>query len=240
MVRRLRDKHRAGESLVTEGDVEKLSAILSRGACRRSCRQRRTVGAAIRRPRSGGTMGERIERIVRASGTLFQDQSVGVTDERVVRYLVTELHKGRHFDDILADPYYHPHRCPGSRTTAGEPATSLQRDRGADLRGVRRTTNAESGLGRRHGCLPQVRLREPGRRQFLHSLRQSAGPGHLRDYRSHTRPTGRRAEVDCRRPEAPPVALLLIRAGGGREGEVVRPRRRSSHHRPQSGEPSVP
>lgn len=33
MVRRLRDKHRAGESLVGEGDVEKLSAILSsRGA----------------------------------------------------------------------------------------------------------------------------------------------------------------------------------------------------------------
>lgn len=33
MVRRLRDKHRAGYSLVGEGDVEKLSAILSsRGA----------------------------------------------------------------------------------------------------------------------------------------------------------------------------------------------------------------
>jgi len=33
MVRRLRDKHRAGDSLVGEGDVEKLSAILSsRGA----------------------------------------------------------------------------------------------------------------------------------------------------------------------------------------------------------------
>lgn len=29
MVRRLRDKHRAGESLVNEGDVETLSAILS-------------------------------------------------------------------------------------------------------------------------------------------------------------------------------------------------------------------
>jgi len=29
MVRRLRDKHDAGESLVAEGDVEKLSAILS-------------------------------------------------------------------------------------------------------------------------------------------------------------------------------------------------------------------
>jgi hypothetical protein len=29
LVRRLRDKHRAGESLIAEGDVEKLSTILS-------------------------------------------------------------------------------------------------------------------------------------------------------------------------------------------------------------------
>lgn len=29
MVRRLRDKHRSGESIFSEGDVEKLSAILS-------------------------------------------------------------------------------------------------------------------------------------------------------------------------------------------------------------------
>jgi hypothetical protein len=29
MVRRLRDKHRSGDSLVGEGDIEKLSAILS-------------------------------------------------------------------------------------------------------------------------------------------------------------------------------------------------------------------
>jgi hypothetical protein len=29
MVRRLRDKHRAGESLVSEGDVDRLRAILS-------------------------------------------------------------------------------------------------------------------------------------------------------------------------------------------------------------------
>jgi hypothetical protein len=50
-------------------------------------------------------MGERIERTVRALQELFHDLSVGAREERVVRYLVTELHKGRHFDDILADPY---------------------------------------------------------------------------------------------------------------------------------------
>jgi len=50
-------------------------------------------------------MGERIERTVRAVQELFHGLSVGARSERVVRYLVTELHKGRHFDDILADPY---------------------------------------------------------------------------------------------------------------------------------------
>lgn len=50
-------------------------------------------------------MGERIERTVRALQELFHDLSVGAREERVVRYLVTELHKGRHFDDVLADPY---------------------------------------------------------------------------------------------------------------------------------------
>jgi len=50
-------------------------------------------------------MGERIERTVRTLQELFHDLSVGAREERVVRYLVTELHKGRHFDDILTDPY---------------------------------------------------------------------------------------------------------------------------------------
>lgn len=50
-------------------------------------------------------MGERIERTVRALQELFHNLSVGAREERVVRYLVTELHKGRNFDDILTDPY---------------------------------------------------------------------------------------------------------------------------------------
>ncbi len=50
-------------------------------------------------------MGERIERVVRAVQQLLKDLSVHVREERVVNYLVTELHKGRSFDEILADPY---------------------------------------------------------------------------------------------------------------------------------------
>ncbi|MCZ7662015.1 MAG: hypothetical protein M5U22_03240 [Thermoleophilia bacterium] len=50
-------------------------------------------------------MGERIDRVVRGVQALFQDLSEGVREERVVRYLVTELQKGRDFDDVLNDPY---------------------------------------------------------------------------------------------------------------------------------------
>jgi hypothetical protein len=50
-------------------------------------------------------MGERIERVVRGVQELFKDLAVGAREERVVNYLVTELHKGRNFDDILSDPY---------------------------------------------------------------------------------------------------------------------------------------
>lgn len=52
-------------------------------------------------------MGERIDRVVRGVQALFQDLSENVREERVVRYIVTELQKGRRFDDVLADPYVH-------------------------------------------------------------------------------------------------------------------------------------
>lgn len=50
-------------------------------------------------------MGERIDRVVAGVQELFHDLSVGAREERVVRYIVTELQKGRRFDDVLADPY---------------------------------------------------------------------------------------------------------------------------------------
>jgi hypothetical protein len=50
-------------------------------------------------------MGDRIERVIRAVQELLHDLSVGAREERVVRYLVTELHKGRSFDEVLRDPY---------------------------------------------------------------------------------------------------------------------------------------
>jgi len=50
-------------------------------------------------------MGQRIDRVVAGIRHVFEEQSVHVTDERVIRYIVEELRQGRDFDDVVADPY---------------------------------------------------------------------------------------------------------------------------------------
>jgi hypothetical protein len=50
-------------------------------------------------------MGDRIERVVAAIKKLFADLGMDVREERVIRYLVEELRKGRAFDDVMQDPY---------------------------------------------------------------------------------------------------------------------------------------
>lgn len=46
-----------------------------------------------------------VDRVVGGVQDFFQDMSVNVREERVLRYIITELHKGRDFDSIMADPY---------------------------------------------------------------------------------------------------------------------------------------
>jgi len=50
-------------------------------------------------------MGDRIDRVVAGVQRLFEALSTHVRDERIVRYLVDQLRNGRHFDEILRDPY---------------------------------------------------------------------------------------------------------------------------------------
>jgi hypothetical protein len=50
-------------------------------------------------------MGERILRVVAGIKKLFADLGVDVREERVIRYMVDELRKGRAFDDVMQDPY---------------------------------------------------------------------------------------------------------------------------------------
>jgi hypothetical protein len=46
-----------------------------------------------------------VDRVVGGVQDFFQDMSVNVREERVLRYIITELHKGRDFDNIMSDPY---------------------------------------------------------------------------------------------------------------------------------------
>ncbi len=50
-------------------------------------------------------MGDRIARVVKGMEQLFHELSVGVREERILRYIVTELSKGRSFDQVMIDPY---------------------------------------------------------------------------------------------------------------------------------------
>jgi hypothetical protein len=50
-------------------------------------------------------MGDRIDQIVDGVRDLFRDLSVDTREERVMRFIVTELHKGRPFDELMRDPY---------------------------------------------------------------------------------------------------------------------------------------
>jgi predicted N-formylglutamate amidohydrolase len=50
-------------------------------------------------------VGDRIDRVVAGVQRLFEAFSTHVRDERIVRYLIDQLRKGRDFDEILRDPY---------------------------------------------------------------------------------------------------------------------------------------
>jgi hypothetical protein len=50
-------------------------------------------------------LGDRVDRVVGGVQRLFAALSTHVRDERVVRYLIDQLRKGRDFDEILHDPY---------------------------------------------------------------------------------------------------------------------------------------
>lgn len=50
-------------------------------------------------------MGERIDRVVAGIHRFFEEQAFHVTDERVIRYIVEELRRGRSFDEVIQDPY---------------------------------------------------------------------------------------------------------------------------------------
>lgn len=50
-------------------------------------------------------MPERISRIVKAIERLFKDMGVEVVEERVVQFIVQEIHSGKTLEEALNEPY---------------------------------------------------------------------------------------------------------------------------------------
>ncbi len=111
LVRRLRDKHAAGENVVSEGDLSELSAILSgqgpQGEIPDSGPTRGTADLGT----SGGEASPEVGRpdAGHAVRDRFHDLSANVRDERLIRYIAKQVSQGRKLDDIMSDQYVRSH-----------------------------------------------------------------------------------------------------------------------------------
>lgn len=97
MVRRLRDKHEAGRGLFQDNDIATLTNILSGRSTGEEPVE--TLAPAAQpsqesHPQTAQTQHERMH-----------DWTDSVAYDRLVRYIVNQLHEGRHLDDIMNDSY---------------------------------------------------------------------------------------------------------------------------------------
>ena len=131
MVRRLRGRHNAGETLVTDGDVEALVRVLSSHPARDESPREANRAA------TGG-----MDHVVSGIQKRFRDFSVDVREERVIRYIVKQVRLGRHINDIMADAYLVEHTSDPSRASLLQNPAVLKaveeeiRHQFADLRSV--------------------------------------------------------------------------------------------------------
>ncbi len=111
LVRRLRDKHAAGESVVTEGDLSELSAILSGQGPRGDVSGSVPAEFAAEVAPSGGeaTSGVVQPDAGQAVRDRFHDLSANVRDERLIRYIAKQVGQGRKLDDVMSDHYIRSH-----------------------------------------------------------------------------------------------------------------------------------
>jgi hypothetical protein len=110
MVRRLRDKHGAGQGVFGGGDISELTAILS-GKAAAEADVEAEFGARGMEPAPP----DEPVPTPRAIQERFRDLSVSVRDERLLRYISKQLGGGRKLDDILADSYVTAHTSEAKR-----------------------------------------------------------------------------------------------------------------------------
>jgi hypothetical protein len=50
-------------------------------------------------------VGDRLDKAVQGVRSLLEDLNVDVKEERLIRFILNELQKGRRFDEVMSDPY---------------------------------------------------------------------------------------------------------------------------------------
>ena len=177
-------------------------------------------------------MPDDVEPVVRGIQKRFRDLSVDVREERVIRYIVKQLGLERHIDDIMSDPYLTAHTSEVERAQILQnPAVirAIEEEIQHQFATYRSVTAAESGAAATSTKESTGMIVCP-----------SCGSDNTPDS-NYCRRCGSRlksvdaAEVtlafslgdqDTGAARIPPDGLiagpvLLIRTGGGREGEVI-------------------
>jgi hypothetical protein len=182
-------------------------------------------------------MTDDLEPIVRGIQKRFRDLSVDVREERVIRYIVKQVRLGRHVDDIMGDAYLTAHA--GDVNTAQvlqSPAVLAAieeeiRKQFADLGSV---THPRSEQQRERdvwvdahpvtaGACPTCGFENTEDSNFCRRCGSRLMPMDLTET-TITYAVGEREEPETgvlEREGAQEETVLLIRTGGGREGETV-------------------
>lgn len=60
-------------------------------------------------------MAKLLEKTIGALRSILFSGRLGVREERIIRYILTEMQKGRSFEDVIKEPYVVNHTTPGMR-----------------------------------------------------------------------------------------------------------------------------
>ena len=178
-------------------------------------------------------MTEDVEPVVRGIQKRFRDLSVDVREERVLRYIVKQVRLGRHVDDILADEYLTVHASDVTRAHILENPAVLAaieeeiRLQFADYSAVTGRRDEEPDfVGSRSaaadGC-PTCGFENTDDSNFCRRCGSRLTPTDLSET-TITYAVGEREELEAgvAEPGGPGErTVLLIRTGGGREGETI-------------------
>jgi hypothetical protein len=196
-------------------------------------------------------MPDDVEPVVRGIQKRFRNLSVDVREERVLRYIVNQLRQGRHMDDILADPYLTTHTDEPERIAILQnPAVIRAIEEETHKQFARYQSAAESAAGTPPSSRtdPKDNLDDPaasadpadslGDNPGDYVKCPACGFANSPDSNFCRRCGNRLIPVDPSEttlsytlPEqdtgaggvaaVPRGTILLIRAGGGREGEII-------------------